>query len=69
MVAYNIPGDVDIAYCHKGDIALQRCPHVVFFPLMTILEGGVRFPVDPLYLVPLGSMAYVPTNFPLIFTE
>ena len=21
-VVYNIPGDVDIAYCHEGDIAL-----------------------------------------------
>ena len=43
---YDIPGDVEVAYCHKGDIALQQRPHVVFFPLMAILEGGVRFPVD-----------------------
>ena len=47
--AYGIPGDVDIAYCHKGDITLQRHAgsNVVFFPLMVILEGGIRFPVDP----------------------
>ena len=47
--AYGIPGDVDIAYCHKGDISLQRHAgsNVVFFPLMAILEGGIRFPVDP----------------------
>ena len=47
--AYGILGDVDIAYYHKGDIALQRCTgsNVVFFPLMAILEGGIRFLVDP----------------------
>ena len=47
--AYGIPRDVDIAYCHKGDITLQRHAgsNVVFFPLMVILEGGIRFPVDP----------------------
>ena len=47
---YDIPRDVEVAYCQEGDIALQRRPHVVFFPLMTILEGNVRFPVDPLIL-------------------
>ena len=66
---YNIPGDVDVAYCHEGDIALQRCPHVVFFPLMDILEGGLDFPWTPLYSVPLGSTVYVLTNFRLIFTK
>ena len=35
--AYNIPEDVDITYYHEGDIALQRHPHVAFFPLMAIL--------------------------------
>ena len=31
--AYGVPGDVDIAYCHEGNIALQRRsnPNVVFF--------------------------------------
>ena len=31
--AYSVLGDVDISYCHKGDIALQRRsnPNVVFF--------------------------------------
>ena len=47
-VKYNIPRDVEISYCHKGEIVDQRLSHVVFFPLMSILEGGVRFPVDPL---------------------
>ena len=47
--AYNVPKDVDIAYCHKGNIDIQRPRGVntVLFPLMAILEGGVRFPVDP----------------------
>ena len=50
--AYGIPGDVNIAYCHEGDIALQRRsdPNVAFFPLMSILENGVRFPLDPLII-------------------
>lgn len=48
-VACDIPRDVDIAYCHEGDIDLHRRTgsNVVFFPLMAILKGGVRFPVDP----------------------
>ena len=48
--AYGVLGGVDIAYCHEGDITLQRRAgsNVVFFLLMAILEGGVRFLVDPL---------------------
>ena len=51
-VAYGIPKDVDIAYCHQGDINIQRRhgTNTVFFPLMSILEGGIRFPVDPLVI-------------------
>ena len=49
-VKYNIPHDVEISYCHEDEIANQRLPHVILFPLMSILEGGVRFPVDPLLL-------------------
>ena len=45
---YNIPRDVDVAYCHEGDITLQRHPYVVFFfPLMAILEGGLDFSWTP----------------------
>ena len=46
-VRYNIPCDVEISYCHEGEIVDQRLPQVVFFPLMSILKGGVRFPIDP----------------------
>ena len=47
--AYGVPEDVDIAYCHVGDIDIQRRRGVntVFFLLMAILEGGIRFPVNP----------------------
>ena len=45
-VAYGVLRDVDIAYCHEGDIALQRRsnPNEAFFPLMSILERGLGFP-------------------------
>ena len=48
-VAYNVPEDVDIPYCHKGNIDIHKSQglNTVFFPLMAILKGGVRFPVDP----------------------
>jgi len=49
---FNIPGDVDVAYCHEVNIALHRRfgSNTAFFPLMAILEGEVRFPVDLLLL-------------------
>lgn len=40
---FNIPQDVNIEYCHEGEIEDQRLPWVVFFSLMAILEGEVRF--------------------------
>ena len=49
---YGILGDVDIAYYHQGDIEIQRHrgTNTVFFLLMSILEGGIRFLVDPLVI-------------------
>ena len=63
-MVYDIPGDVEVAYCHEGDIALQWHPHVVFFPLMAILEGGVRFLVDPLILSTLRFYGLCPDQLP-----
>ena len=65
--AYNNPKDLEIAYCHEGDIALQRRPHVEFFPLMAILEGGVRFLVDPLIHSTLRFYGLCPDQLPLNF--
>lgn len=45
---FNIPRDVEILYCDEGAIEDQKHPHVVFFSMMSILEGDVRFLVDPL---------------------
>ena len=59
-----IPNDVEVAYCHEGDIALQQRLQVVFFPLMSILEGGVRFPVDPLLLRTLRFYGLCPNQLP-----
>ena len=47
---FDTPNDVEVAYCHESEIAFHRGANTVFFPLMAILEGGVRFPVDPLLL-------------------
>ena len=66
---FAVPRDVDITYCHEGDIALQRgsSSNVVFFPLMVILKGGVRFLVDPLILRTLRfyslCLNQLPPNF------
>ena len=47
---FDVPGDVEVAYCHESEIALHRGCGTAFFPLMAILEGGVKFPVDPLLI-------------------
>ena len=67
--AYNVLGDVDIAYNHVGDINLHRrtSSNTVFFPLMAILEGRVRFPVDPLIIGTLRFYGLCPDQLPLNF--
>ena len=48
--AYNVPEDVDIAYCHEDDIDIQRRRGVntIFFPLMAILfRVGLGSPLTP----------------------
>ena len=47
---FNIPDDVDVVYYHESEITLHRRANTVFFLLMAILEGGVRFPMDLLLL-------------------
>ncbi|GMP32746.1 hypothetical protein CsSME_00006368 [Camellia sinensis var. sinensis] len=44
---YNIPDDVHLELTKKGDTPwgeLDKCP----FTVMSIVEGGLRFPVQPL---------------------
>ena len=69
--AYNVPEDVDIAYCHEGNIDIQkrRGVNTIFFPLMSILEGGVRFPVDPFIIGTFRFTVCVSISSPLIFTK
>ena len=65
-VTYNVPEDIDIAYCHEGNIDIQGHYGVntVFFPLMAILEGGVRFPVNPLIISTLRFYGLCPIPIP-----
>ena len=43
---FSIPNDVDVdvAYCHESDMELHRGQGTAFFPLMSILEGGLGSP-------------------------
>ena len=58
-----------MAYCNEGDIALHHRSrsNTAFFPLMAILEGGVRFPVDLLLLCTLRFYGLCPDQFPSNF--
>ena len=61
---FDIPLDVKVAYCHEDNIALEWCLQVVFIPLMSILEGRVRFPVDLLILRTLRFYRLCPNQLP-----
>lgn len=61
---FSIPNDVDVAYCHESDMELHRGQGTAFFPLMSILEGGVRFPVDPLLINTLTYYGLCPDQLP-----
>ena len=61
---FNIPQDVDVEYCHKGNIENDRHPRVVSFHLMAILEVELRFPVDPLLLRTLWFYGLCPDQLP-----
>ena len=66
---YGVPEDVDITYYHQGNIEIQRRrgTNIVFFPLLSILEGGIRFPIDPLVVGTLRfyglCLDQLPPNF------
>ena len=55
-----------MAYYHKSEIAVHKCSwsSTTFFPLMAILEGGVRFPLDPLLLKTLRFYGLCPDQLP-----
>ena len=61
---FDIPGDVEVAYCHESEITLHRERGTAFFPLMAILEGGVKFPVDPLLINILRYYGLCPDQLP-----
>ena len=64
---FDIPNDVEVAYCHESKIALHWGHGTAFFPLMAILEGGVRFPVDPLLVNTLRYYGLCPRPTPTQF--
>ena len=42
-------------------------PRAIFIPLIAVLEGGARIPLDPLLLGTLGFMGLTSTNVYLNF--
>ena len=61
---YSVPDDVEVMYCHENDIALHRGVNTAFFSLMSILEGGVRFLINPLLLNALKYYGLCPDQLP-----
>ena len=61
---FSVLDDVEMAYCHESEIALHRGASMAFFSLMSVLEGGVRFPIDPLLLNTLRYYGLSPDQLP-----
>ena len=61
---YSVPNDVEVAYCHESEIALHKGANATFFPLMSILEGGIEFPIDPFLLDTLRYYRLSPDQLP-----
>ena len=61
---YSVPDDVEVAYCHESEIVLHRKAGTAFFQFMSIMEGGVRFPIDPLLLDTLRYYGLSPDQLP-----
>ena len=55
---------MEVVYCHESEIAFHKGEHTAFFPLMAILKGGVRFPVDPFLLNTLRYYGLCPDQLP-----
>ena len=64
---FDIPGDVEVAYYHKSEITLHKGQGTAFFPLMAVLEGGVRFLVDLLVVSTFRYYGLCPDQLPPIF--
>ena len=65
---FDILSDVEVAHCHESEIALHKGQGIAFFPLMAVLDGGVRFPVDLLVVSTLRYYGLCPDQLPPIFT-
>ena len=61
---FSVPDDVEMAYCHESEIALHRGAGTAFILLMSVLEGGVRFPIDSLLLNTLRYYGLSPDQLP-----
>ena len=62
--SFGVPDDVEMAYCHESEIALHRGTGTSFILLMSVLEGGVRFPIDSLLLNTLRYYGLSPDQLP-----
>ena len=64
---FSVPDDVGMAYCHESEITFHKGEGTAFFPLMSTLEGKVRFPIDPLLLNTLRYYGLSPDQLPSNF--
>ena len=64
---FDVSSDMEVAYCYESEIAFHRGRGTAFFLLMEILEGGVRFPVDPLLTNTLRYYGLCPDQLPPSF--
>ncbi|KAH7846015.1 hypothetical protein Vadar_008633 [Vaccinium darrowii] len=60
-VAYNIPKNVEFRLLGSEE-NLVGSPSSAVFPVVSIVEGGVRFPLDPLLLCFLHRLSLAPTQ-------